>query len=169
MASPHPVGARIVKLDERLARAEIAAHEWHEGLDFVIPPAAALVSSNRAARTNIALPHAFVRPWPPAHLRAERVASGDIAVTWVRCARLAGDAWGPGEPPVGAPAEGYLVQILDGGEVVRAVEVAIPSFAYLEADQIEDLGAPPALLRIRVAQLGESGAPGLNSELTITL
>ncbi|MGH6949617.1 MAG: baseplate multidomain protein megatron, partial [Vitreimonas sp.] len=34
MRAPHPVGARIVALDRRLARTEIGAHEWHEALPF---------------------------------------------------------------------------------------------------------------------------------------
>jgi hypothetical protein len=32
MRAPHPVGARIVKLDQRLARVSVNAHEWHEPL-----------------------------------------------------------------------------------------------------------------------------------------
>ncbi len=169
MRTPHPVGARIIKLDERLVRAEIGAHEWHEALTFVAPPAGATSSSNRAASVEATLPHAALRPWAPAHLRAARDASGDVTISWVRCARIGGDAWGPGEPPLGAPAEGYRLEILDGGDAVRSVNVAVPSFVYFGAEQTADFGAPPTSLHIRVAQLGESGATGLNTELTITL
>jgi GTA TIM-barrel-like domain/Putative phage tail protein len=148
IAAPHPVGARIIKLDQAIVRADI---------------------SRRAARADVTLPHASVRPWAPAHLRAERDASGDVAISWIRCARVGGDAWGPGEPPLGASAEGYVLHILEGGEVVRSVNTAVPSFIYSTADQTADFGSPPASLHIRVAQMGESGASGLNSELTITL
>ncbi|MGD9979859.1 MAG: glycoside hydrolase/phage tail family protein [Hyphomonadaceae bacterium] len=169
MAAPHSVGARIVKLDQRLVRAEVSAHEWGESLTFVAPPFGATGSSNRATRLDVNLPHAALRPWAPAHLRAARASSGDVAISWVRCARIGGDAWGPGEPPLGAPIEGYALDILDGGDIVRSVNTALPSFVYSVADQTADFGAPPASLHIRVAQLGESGASGLNSELTITL
>lgn len=169
MAAPHPVGARIIKVDHRLARVDVSAHEWHETLTFVAPPAGAPSSSNRATSADFVLPHAATRPWAPAHLRGARLSSGDVAIGWVRCARINGDAWAPGEPPIGAPTEGYLVEILDGGGVARSVRVAVPSFLYSVADQTADFGAPPASLHIRVAQLGESGAPGLNSGLTITL
>jgi hypothetical protein len=86
----------------------------------------------------------------------------------VRCAR-SGDAWGAGEPPIGAPAESYRLEILDGATVKRAVTTPSPSYAYAAADQIADFGAPPASLRLRIAQFGPDGSPGVNTELTITL
>lgn len=101
MAAPHPIGARIIKLDERLARLEIGAHEWREALPFAAPPSGALPSDARAARSEIILPHAGLRPRAPAHLRARKLTGGDIRLSWVRCARIGGDAWGPGEPSLG--------------------------------------------------------------------
>ncbi|MEZ5961998.1 MAG: glycoside hydrolase/phage tail family protein [Hyphomonadaceae bacterium] len=169
MRAPHPVGARIVKLDQRLVRTNIAAHEWGEALSFVAPPAGAPSSSNRAAAAALTLPHAAIRPWAPAHLRAARDEAGDVAVTWVRCARVGGDTWGAGEPPLGAPSENYVVEILDGGTPIRTETTSVPSFLYSAAAQTADFGALPGSLHIRVAQVGESGATGLNSELTITL
>lgn len=169
MRAPHPVGTRIVKLDERLARADIATYEWHEPLTFTAPPAGALPSSHRAASLDVTLPHAAIRPWAPAHLRAVRDGAGDVAISWVRCARTGGDAWGPGEPPLGVPTEGYVLEILDGGDPIRTETTSIPSFLYSAAAQTSDFGSLPGSLRIRVAQKGESGATGLNSELTITL
>lgn len=169
MAAPHPIGARIIKIDQRLARANIAVHEWGEALTFIAPPAGAAHSSNRAARTERTLPHAAIRPWAPAHLRALRDGAGDVAISWVRCARTGGDSWGPGEPPSGFPAESYVIEILDGGVSVRTETTAIPSFTYSSAAQTADFGSLPGSLHIRVAQVGESGATGLNTELTITL
>jgi len=169
MRAPHPVGARIVKLDQRLVRADIGGHEWHEPLTFIAPPAGALPTSNRATSCDLILPRAATRPWAPAHLRAVRDGVGDVLISWVRCARVGGDAWGPGEPPVGFPAEGYVLEILDGGDPIRTLTTAIPSFLYGAAAQTTDFGSLPGSLHIRVAQKGESGATGLNSELTITL
>jgi hypothetical protein len=169
MAAPHPVGARIIKLDQRLARANIAVHEWGEPLTFIAPPSGAAPSSNRAASAEFVLPHAALRPWAPAHLRAVRDGAGDVVISWVRCARVGGDSWGPGEPPLGFPAESYVLEILDAGDPIRTETVSIPSFVYSSAVQTVDFGALPGLLHIRVAQMGESGATGLNAELTITL
>jgi hypothetical protein len=169
MRAPHPAGARVIKLDARLARLDIGAHEWGETLAFIAPPAGANVSDARAAQAELALPNAAARPWAPAHLRARRVASGDVRITWVRRARAGGDFWGPGDPPLGAPSESYRLDILDGADVVRSVEVSPPAYDYSVADQTADFGAPPASLRIRVAQRGASGAPGLSMDLTLPL
>jgi hypothetical protein len=87
MRAPHAAGARIVKLDERLARMNVGAHEWHEALAFTAPPAGALASDVRAEKGMAPLARAAARPWAPAHLRAGRQPGGDVTISWVRCAR----------------------------------------------------------------------------------
>ncbi len=169
MASPHPVGARIVVLDGRLARVDVGAHEWGEALAFSAPPFGKSASDPRAAQLTATLPHAALRPWAPAHLRAIRVAGGAVEMSWMRCARVGGDAWGAGEPPLGFASERYRLEILDGGDVQRILTPTQPAFTYGSAEQIEDFGVLPASLRLRVAQLDDRGATGLNTELTITL
>lgn len=169
MRAPHPAGARIVKLDQRLVRANVGAHEWGEDLTFFAPPADALPTSNRAEMAALILPHAATRPWAPAHLRAAREASGDVSISWVRCARIGGDTWGAGEPPLGFPSESYVLEILDAGDPIRSETTSVPNFTYSAAAQTADFGSLPGSLHIRVAQIGESGATGLNIELTITL
>lgn len=169
MRTPHSVGTRIVKLDQRLARVSVNSHEWSEALDFIAPPAFATPSSNRAAIAGRTLPHAAIRPWAPTHVHAARGASGDVLVSWVRCAHLGGDGWGPGEPPLSFPSESYRLEIIVSGAPVRSETISVPSFLYSAAAQTTDFGSLPGSLHIRVAQVGESGATGLNTELTITL
>lgn len=169
MRTPHPVGARIVKLDEKLARAEIGAHEWNEALGFKAPPAGGLVSDPRAVSLTVTLPHAAIRQWAPAHVRGVRQASGDVALAWVRCARTGGDAWGVTEPPLGASSENYLLEIMSGTVIKRSVSVASAAYLYTVSQQTADFGSPPGSLQVRIAQLGEAGAVGLKKELTITL
>jgi hypothetical protein len=169
MASPHPVGARIVKLDARLSRLEIASHEWGDDLLFVAPRSGAGAEDALAARKTLALPHAGARPWPPAHVRARRLSSGAVEISWVRQARRGGDYWGPGDPPLDTPAEAYLLEIFDGSTLKRSANVTLPLYSYSAADQTADFGAPPASLRVRVAQLGADSAPGLNTDLTMPL
>jgi hypothetical protein len=169
MRTPHPAGARIIRLDERLARMDVGVHEWREDLSFAAPPFGGSGGDPRAAQLSRILPHAAARPWAPAHLRARRVPGGAVAISWVRCARLGGDAWSAGEPPIGAASEAYLLEILDGAEAVRSLTLSTPFFTYGAAEQTADFGSLPASLRIRVAQMEDSGAPGLNTELTITL
>ena len=168
MGAPTPVGARIVKLDERLVRANIAAHEWNGLLRFAAPPWAGFSTDPRAETGDVSLPHAWARPWPPAHVRAERLASGDVALSWVRRARL-GDHWGPGEPPLNEPREAYRLEIYDGETLKRAVEAEIPAWTYPEADQIADFGGLPGSIRVKIGQIGADGQPGLKSDSTMTL
>lgn len=139
-----------------------------KALSFTACPRGAAASSDRAAQAATTPPHAAQRAWAPAHLPASVACGGDISLAEIRCARIGGDAWGSGEPPLGAPTESYVVEIVNGEDVVRTAAAA-PSFLYSVTDQTADFGEAPALLRVRVAQMGESGASGLNSELTITL
>ena len=169
MGAPHLAGARIVKLDHRLVRANVGGHEWGEDITFIAPPAGALATSERAEAAVVVLPRAGMRPWAPAHLRAFRDGSGDVLVSWVRCARFGGDSWGAGEPPLGFASERYVLEVLDGDDPIRTETVDLPNFAYSAAAQTADFGFLPGSLRIRVAQVGENGATGLNIELTITL
>lgn len=169
MQAPHPVGARVVVLNDQLTRMEIGAHEWSETLQVIAPPFGGLPTDARAAVESVTLPHAAARPWAPEHVRASRGGAGDVAISWIRCARSGGDSWGPGDVPLGELSEAYQLDILSGSVVKRSVTVTSPAYTYFAANQIVDFGAPPASLQLRVAQLDSGGAPGLNTELTITL
>jgi hypothetical protein len=71
--------------------------------------------------------------------------------------------------PLGGNAETYQLDILSGTTVKRSVTATNPAYTYTSADQVDDFGALPASLHLRVAQLDFGGTPGLNTELTITL
>jgi len=167
MRAPHPVGARVVLLDQRLARISVGAHEWREALDVSAPPTGALATDARAATQTVTLPHAAHRPWAPAHVRARRAADDDILITWIRCARSGGDAWGAAEPPLGASVEAYQIEIWDGPVLRRTESASAPSFLYAAADQTADFGGLAASFQVRIAQIGEDGALGVKKELTI--
>ena len=82
---------------------------------------------------------------------------------------MGGDSWAAGDAPLGPEGESYLLEIMDGSSVKRSATLVSGSYTYLAADQVTDFGSPPASLRVRVAQLAISGAPGLNTDLTIPL
>ncbi|MBY0562889.1 MAG: glycoside hydrolase/phage tail family protein [Hyphomonadaceae bacterium] len=169
MRVPHPAGARIVQLEATLARVNIAPHEWGEALSFVAPPAGAPPEDSRAHTFTVTLKRVALRPWAPAHLRARRGANGDIDVSWVRCARIGGDAWGAAEPPLGASTEAYKLVVLNGAAPVRTVIVSAPAYLYSVVEQTADFGVIPSSLRFRVMQIGDGGAEGLNTESAFTL
>ncbi len=75
----------------------------------------------------------------------------------------------PGSHLLGVPVESYRLEVLDAGAVIRSETTSVSTFIYTAAAQTADFGSLPGSLQIRVAQIGESGATGLNTELTITL
>lgn len=107
---------------------------------------------------------AGLRPLAPVHLRAERRASGDLALSWTRRARRDLDVWPGGETPLGEASERYLLRLLDAaGDELRRVERATPDFLYTAAMQAAD-GAAAAFA---VAQISESYGPGFEGKATI--
>ncbi len=108
---------------------------------------------------------AALRPLQPAHLRARRLAGGDVALRWIRRARTGGDAWSAGEPPLIDGPERYRVRIYAAGAVAREVEVSTASFVYGLAERMADGAA--AGCEIGVAQVSTSYGPGAESRVSI--
>ncbi|MGE0828024.1 MAG: glycoside hydrolase/phage tail family protein [Hyphomonadaceae bacterium] len=169
MGAPHPIGARIVKLDTRLARLNVQAHEWGEALAISAPAFGGLPTGADATQAEAVFGPQAARPFAPVHVRAVRDAAGDVTFSWIRAARIGGDSWAAGEPPIGEPAELYRLEALDGGDVARSWDVSLASATYSEADQIADFGAPLASISLRVAQIAADGLPGRWAERTLFL
>jgi hypothetical protein len=107
-------------------------------------------------------------PWSPAHLRGVRVAEG-VRLCWTRRARFGGDGWEAIEVPLNEAAEAWRVQVLDGGDVVRTLETAVPEALYASADELADFGAPQSSLSVRVAQLSPVAGAGHARAAELTL
>ena len=107
-----------------------------------------------------------LRPLSPVHLSARRAAGGDVHIAFVRRSRVGGDGWAA-EVPLGEESERYRVEILDAAAVKRTIETAAPAATYAAAEQIADFGAPPATLRVRVAQLAPGYGAGTAREAVI--
>lgn len=147
-----PIGSRLVRVDGTLARVDLAVSARHAPMIFDAPargePPGGAPDLLRARSVG----DLWARPFSPAHLRARRQSGGDVALQWIRRARLGGDAWLTGEPPLGEDAERYRVEILDGASVKRVIEVNAPAATYPAASQISDFGAMPSSLHVRLAQ-----------------
>ncbi|HEX8232812.1 MAG TPA: glycoside hydrolase/phage tail family protein [Caulobacteraceae bacterium] len=152
MAEETPAGAAFVLLTRELARAEVGLAERGLPLLWRTAPAGAPpggLASTEAAFTWSGLHY---RAFAPSHLRAERRADGDVQITWARRARIGGDSW-EAEPPLSEEREAYLVEVLDGDEVVRTAETATPAFTYSAAAQTANFGGPaPEPLSLSVRQ-----------------
>lgn len=96
-----------------------------------------------------------LRPPSPVHLRAERLANGDIAISWVRRSR-GGWSWLSGsDTPLGEEAEVYSL-LLSGNGFQRAVTLSQPHCIYGAKEQAGD-GLTGALA-ISVTQLGTAAS-----------
>lgn len=94
-----------------------------------------------------------MRPPAPVHLRAERLANGDLALAWVRRSR-SGWVWLSGsDTPLGEESESYRLTLAGEG-FARSVTIAAPAYLYTAAEQAADGLAGP--LSVEVVQLGTS-------------
>lgn len=119
-------GAEVVLLPAGGVRADMASEEmglsrlWRTGRTGFGGVADQALDVT-ATWTGLAL-----RPRAPVYGRV----SGDT-VSWLRSARYGGDSW-EAEPPLCEDYELYRVQVFDGGDMVREVEVSAPEWAYAE-------------------------------------
>jgi hypothetical protein len=169
MGAPTPAGARIVKLDGRLVRLAVSAHE--NGAPLVWAAAAEPLAPTDPAATAMVRTwsRAWSRPFAPVHVRGRRLASGDVALSWVRRTRAGGDDWGGADVPLAETAEAYLVEIMDGADIIRAIETVNPATTYATAAQIADFGSLPPSISVRIAQLSSTYGAGIRAESTIWL
>ena len=103
-----------------------------------------------------------MRPLAPAHLRGVRdPGTGDLAVSWIRRARINAAWLDFADVALDEPVEAYRVRVLSGVAVVREETVSGPSWTYSAADQAADFGgsAPPTV-RVAVAQISSRVGPG---------
>lgn len=92
-----------------------------------------------------------LRPPPPAHLTAGRIAGGDILIRWVRRSR-AGWAWQSGaDTPLGEEREAYRLT-LSGDGFARTIEIDAPHHVYSAAMQAAD--GLDGMLAIALSQIG---------------
>jgi hypothetical protein len=101
------------------------------------------------------------------HVKGSRDGAGDLTITWVRRARLNGDAWEPASVPLNEPSEQYEVDILDGPAVVRTLTATSPSVVYSAADQAADFGSAQSSVSVIVYQISEVVGRGVGRVATV--
>ena len=146
-------GQPFVLLDGTPQRADVSASE--RGLPLTWRAAAAGTTSEGVSSTDLSAVWSGIalRPWAPCQLSAVRTRTGDIALSWIRRARLYGDPL-DGEPPLSEESEVYQVEILTpAGGLVRVLSPTTASAVYAAADQKTDFGGPaPAGVSVIVSQ-----------------
>jgi hypothetical protein len=114
--------------------------------------------------------HAFqgfgLCPYAPVHLMA-RVIEGDVALTWVRRARLDADSWDLVDIPLGEAREAYHVRVVFGDQVVRVDEVTTPNWTYTDAMRAADGIA--GNVSFEIAQISDRFGPGRTARVSVSL
>lgn len=108
-----------------------------------------------------------LKPFSPVHVKGTRNGSGDLTIDWIRRSRVDAE-WRDGVGiPLGEETEAYEVDILDGGNIVRTIEVTSPTASYSAADQTTDFGSAQSSVDVKVYQLSAVVGRGYAAEANI--
>lgn len=161
-------GARFVLLDGAISELTLAESERGLPRIWAWGPSQKPVDDPAYARETRCFAGVGLRPLSPVHLRARRMASGDIALTWVRRTRIGGDSWEGVDAPLGEEIEAYEIDILSGAKTVRTLSISTPQATYAAAAQMEDCGTTTlTALTVRVAQVSRAFGRGTMREATL--
>ena len=168
---PVPAGAFVVVLDDSLTVLTESVDS--RALTQTLRYGPSTVAVGDATFTTVTRGFAGIglRPWSPSQVAARRdPVSGDVAVTWVRRTRFAGDSWDPDTVPLNEDSEQYVLTVLKpDGSVLRGVTgLTTPAWTYPAALQAADFGAPPARLTLSIAQVSALYGPGQATTRTVT-
>ena len=163
-------GAPFVLLDGAVAKAELTPEQAGLPLNWKVGPVghdfggpdfitAQAIGGVRARQ-----------PLSPVHLRATRLAGGDVRLGWIRRGRVEADGWLAEDIPLGEESEAYRVEVSNGGgAVLRSVTVARPEWTYAAAAMAEDFPSRPATARLTVRQISASVGAGIGASIDVEL
>ena len=155
-------GAPFVLLNQALARIDLAPADVGLAFNWRFGPADQDLGHPNYAQIQHTFRGVGLRPYSPVHLRGKRSRNGDLVLSWIRRTRVGGDSWELNEIPLAEDEELYDVEILDGNTVKRILSTTSPSALYSAELQMEDFGAPPTAVTVRVYQVSRvwgRGAP----------
>ena len=108
-----------------------------------------------------------LKPFAPVHVEGNRDGSSNLTINWTRRSRVDSE-WRDGVGiPLGEESEAYEVDILDGGDVVRTIEVTSPTASYTAADQTTDFGSAQSSVDIKIYQMSAIVGRGYEAAATI--
>lgn len=166
MPAEWPVGSQVVLLNDALVQLDMPLSA--RGLDrhYRVGRAGRSFDDQLVVHSVRAFRGVGLRPYAPAHLRAERQ-GGDLGVTWKRRTRRDGDSWEAYEVPLAEDSERYLLRVLQGTTLLREVALTAPGWTYTAAMQGAD-GAGGAVV-LAVAQVSAGYGPGPFARVGVTL
>ncbi|HEV7276152.1 MAG TPA: glycoside hydrolase/phage tail family protein [Devosiaceae bacterium] len=155
--APAAAGSRVVILDDRVLLQPLPA-EWLEQTVALRASAGRGDAVGQPFTATTAL--APLLPLAPVHLRARRLAGGDIAFGWTRRSRADTDGWAADDAPHDQLPEAYRLTVFGAGPDQRQFETGTPHAVYSSAEQAADFGGPAPTFNWGVAQLSPLYGPG---------
>lgn len=160
-----PIGSRFVLINSALRQIDIAQSARGLARHYRIGPSQRPYDDPSYSHSVEAFDGIGLRPYAPAQVRATQSASGDTSVTWVRRTRIDGDSWQSTEVPLGEASERYIVQVLQGGQILREATLNTPSWIYLASQKTADGLSGP--YTVQIAQISDSFGAGLFKRIEI--
>ncbi len=161
MATGAAVGADFVLLDGAIMPLPVRADQLGLPLRYRIGPARDDYAAPSFVELTVTAEGIGLIPFAPTDLKAHRdVASGDIALSWIRRTRFGGTAWELVEVPLNEESEAYRVEILAGDDILRTLATSAPTTIYAASDQIADFGAPAASFHASRGRAQRDGRAG---------
>lgn len=163
--SGHVAGERFVLLNGSIA--EVVQSPDGIGLSRLYKPVTVGMTLGNTDAVAYAGTGGAWKPYSPVHVEASRDSEGDIALSWVRRTRIGG-GWRDGvDAPLREAAERYEVEVLDGSDVVRVMQVTSPEALYSAAMQVADFGTLQGAVAVRVYQMSEVAGRGYSAEAVV--
>ncbi|MEN8874592.1 MAG: glycoside hydrolase TIM-barrel-like domain-containing protein [Pacificibacter sp.] len=160
-----PIGSRFVLINSALRQIDIAQSARGLARHYRIGPSQRPYDDPSYSHSVEAFDGIGLRPYAPAQVRATQSASGDTSVTWVRRTRIDGDSWQSTEVPLGEASERYIVQVLQGGQILREATLNTPSWTYLASQKTAD--GLSGSYTVQIAQISDSFGAGLFKRIEI--
>ena len=151
-----PAGSRVVVLNDALRQLSLDPAQARLTFNYRWGPASKPMSDSTWQGAALQFDAVGLAPFAPFHVRAQRLAGGDIAISWRRRDRSpAALGWNNAATPMSEAGEAYDLDIINGGVVVRIFSsLTQASLTYTAAQQAADFPAgPPSPLVVRVCQL----------------
>lgn len=169
IGSPSSAGNRVVVLDQdTLSILDLKMSELGQDKIYRWGSASLPVGNSRYRQASLTFQGIGLKPYAPTHLKAVKDwGTNHIALSWIRRTRFNGDNWDTASVPLNEESEAYEVDIMDGGTVVRTIEVTSPNVTYTSSQQTADFGAPISTIKFRVYQMSATFGRGSRAEATI--
>lgn len=164
MPSQWPVGSYVVLLDGIPQQITLAANQRNIARHYRVGPAQRSYDDPSYVHRIEAFDGVGLRPFAPVHLKAQWQGA-DADLSWIRRTRISGDGWDGIEVPLGEESESYLLQIRQGGGLIREEILAAPVWSYTAAMRAAD-GVTGAF-EVSVAQISASYGAGAKRSLVV--